>query len=195
MLWNKICENDQAIEHAPHCLRRSSSWSVKWKKTERQQHKRREGTYSCSLHKGHSRTELDWASPVAKESKEQLWDGVAAIVRLHERTEERREDRGAAQLTMKTGDYAEIEGRHIRRNGLMNWLRGWWDTYPTSTGPLTLCKEQRRTLQHCPRRGPVLPVGPDKTRTRWMWNFRNRLKLSRWDQVESAPTWLSSHSL
>lgn len=90
----------------------------KERKTDRQeqQHMLGEKTYSGSLHrptvhKGDSRTGLDWAPPVAKESKEQLWDGAAAVVRLQERRgrEERGGERFTAQLTMKTGDYAEIK--------------------------------------------------------------------------------------
>lgn len=47
------------------------------------------GTYSGSLHRptvhiGDSRTGLDRALPVAKESEEQLGDGAAAVVRLPE---------------------------------------------------------------------------------------------------------------
>lgn len=100
---------------------------------EQQQHMQRErGTYSGSLHRptvhiGDSRTGLDWALPVAKESEEQLGDGATVVVRLQEENEGRGEEWQAA---MKTGDYAEIRKREITQR--------WMECYKKNTSLLGL---------------------------------------------------------
>ncbi len=156
---------------------------------DRQEHKdmQREGTYSSSLHRptahiGDSRTGLDWALPVAKESEEQLWDGATAVVRLQEGEVERRNERRegeerrskqsmthfTAQEAMRTDDCAETRKREITQmNGTLRKLSnftgtwasgGWWDTYPAGAAPLAFGKEEGGTLQHRPWGGPVLPA-------------------------------------
>lgn len=161
-----------------------------WKNERHAAHMQREGTYSGSLHRptvhiGHSRTGLDWALPVAKEGEEQLRDRATAVVRLQggkrgggEEKQETEDDKfhstGGNEDRCRNKEERNNTDKWNAKKGLNPW--GWWDTYPTGAAPLTLCKEQGGTLQHCPRGGPVLPVCHNTTRTLCVSDFRQLSK-------------------
>lgn len=152
-------------------------WEKEWQTGRSRNTCRMRGTYSGSLHRptvhiGDSRTGLDWALPVAKESEQQLRDGATAVVRLQEgKVEKRKEESQEEERRNKLHDKFTAQGGNEyrwlcrnkeERNNTNEWnvkaSWGWGGTYPAGAAPLALCKEQGGTLQHCPRGSPVLPA-------------------------------------